>query len=90
MKTIIGTPYCMSPEICSNLPYTIKTDIWSLGVILYEMCALRKPFNANNLPFLAMKISRGSFRPIPNHYTISMKKLVRKLLTVDPKNRPTV
>jgi len=87
---MIGTPYSMSPEICSNQPYTNKTDIWSLGIVLYEMCALRKPFNAKSLPFLAMKISRGSFRPVPNHFTVKMKKLIRKLLTVNPGRRPTV
>jgi len=54
------------------------------------MCALRKPFNAKSLPFLAMKISRGSFRPIPNHYTVKMKKLIRKLLTVNASRRPTI
>ena len=70
VNTMIGTPYNMSPEICKNEVYSFKTDIWSLGIILYEMCALRKPFNAKNLACLAIKISRGSFRPIPNHYTV--------------------
>lgn len=34
-KTVVGTPYYMSPEICDNKDYTAKTDIWSLGVVLY-------------------------------------------------------
>lgn len=35
IKTVVGTPYYMSPEICENKDYSFKTDIWSLGVILY-------------------------------------------------------
>ena len=43
-KTQIGTPYYMSPELVKGLPYTFKSDIWSLGVILYELCTLQTPF----------------------------------------------
>jgi len=40
-QTAIGTPYYLSPEICQEKPYNQKSDIWSLGCILYEMCTLR-------------------------------------------------
>lgn len=42
-RTAIGTPYYMSPEICEHKPYNNKTDVWSLGCILYEMINLRHP-----------------------------------------------
>lgn len=49
-KTKIGTPFCMAPEIWENLPYNQKSDIWSLGCILYELCALKNPFIASSKP----------------------------------------
>eukprot|EP00961_Rhodomonas_salina_P144539 1946285-Rhodomonas_salina.1 len=48
-KTAIGTPYYLSPEICEGKSYNNKSDIWSLGIVLYELCTLRCPFDASNL-----------------------------------------
>ena len=44
--TIVGTPYYLSPELCEEKPYNNKSDIWSLGCVLYELCTLRHPFEA--------------------------------------------
>ena len=52
--TVIGTPYYLSPEIVQSNTYDFKTDIWSLGVLLYEICALKPPFNGANLHSLAI------------------------------------
>nr|XP_051688217.1 serine/threonine-protein kinase Nek3 isoform X4 [Oryctolagus cuniculus] len=41
--TYVGTPYYVPPEIWENLPYNNKSDIWSLGCILYELCTLKHP-----------------------------------------------
>ncbi len=41
----VGTPYYISPEIYENREYSYKTDIWSLGVVLYELCTLELPFD---------------------------------------------
>ena len=80
----------MSPEIIDNKPYNHKTDIWSLGVILYEMCALTQPFNATSLAHLALNIVRGNYAPLPTIYSKDIKNLVGQLLSRDSGKRPSV
>lgn len=46
--TIVGTPYYLSPELCEEKPYNNKSDIWSLGCVLYELCSFKHPFEAAN------------------------------------------
>ena len=78
---MVGTPYYLSPEIIDNKPYNFKSDIWSLGVILYELCALKPPFDAESLPKLAMRIVRGTYNPLPTQYSRDLKNLVSMMLS---------
>jgi len=89
-KTMVGTPYYLSPEIINGKAYSFKSDIWSLGVVLYEMCALKPPFDAQSLTFLAMKIVKGQYSPVPTSFSRELKGLVSTLLQVDPLKRPNV
>ena len=89
-KTMVGTPYYLSPEILESKPYDSKSDIWALGVLLYEMMTFKMPFNANSFPMLSVKIMRGNYIPPPAIYTKDLRELVSKCLTVDPKSRPTI
>jgi len=87
---MVGTPYYISPEIVDNKSYSFKTDIWSLGVILYEMCALSPPFDGNSLHQLGKNIKRGKFKRLPNCFSQSMTNLIKKLLNPIPRNRPSI
>ena len=90
-KTLIGTPYYLSPEIINDQPYDFSSDIWALGVLLYEMCDLKMPFEAKNLPQLYMKIANGNYPPLSNkNLSKDLKNLVNCLLNVDCKMRPNI
>jgi NIMA (never in mitosis gene a)-related kinase len=65
----VGTPYYLSPEVCEDRPYNNKSDIWSLGCILYELCSLVHPFEAKNQAALLLKIIRGKYESIPKIYS---------------------
>ena len=88
--TVQGTPYYMSPEVCQSKPYTYKSDVWSLGCILYELCALKHAFNSENLLGLVFKIVQDHVDPIPSHYSDDLKNLVSFLLNKNDKDRPQV
>ena len=75
-QTAIGTPYYLSPEICQEKPYNQKSDIWSLGCILYEITTLNHAFDANNMKDLVLKILRGTYPPIANQYSDDLKSLI--------------
>lgn len=89
-NTQIGSPYYLSPEICEGRSYNSKTDIWSLGCILYELCTLRHAFNAANMNGLLMNIVRGKFNPIPPTFSKELKQLISKMLTKDANTRPSI
>ena len=89
-RSMVGTPYYLSPEIIEGRPYSFKSDIWSMGVMLYEMCALKPPFEGMNMHFLAMHIVRGKFQQIPSHFSRELRELVNQMLTIDVHRRPTI
>ena len=60
-STQIGTPYYLAPEIWKNSIYDYRCDIFSLGVVIYEMSALRLPFEATSIQELSKKICQGFF-----------------------------
>jgi len=88
-KTLVGTPYYMSPEVCENRPYTSKSDVWSLGCLFYELCTLRHPFTAGGLLELVMKILKDEPKPITG-YSSELCGTIYKMLTKDMNQRPSL
>mmetsp|Transcript_24058 Transcript_24058/g.21076 ORF Transcript_24058/g.21076 Transcript_24058/m.21076 type:complete len:308 (-) Transcript_24058:978-1901(-) len=87
--TMVGSPIYMAPEILKGYPYNIKSDVWSLGVLLYEMLYGICPYEDKNLSGL---ISRIDSQPLtfPTHIARISKNtetLLRRMLTVDHKSR---
>lgn len=88
-KTLIGTPYYFSPEIIMNKPYSLKSDVWSLGVLLYEMILLKMPFDAKSIPMLTLKIIKAEYAPLPDLFSKELRDLVSSMLVIDPNKRPS-
>ncbi|KAG5490297.1 hypothetical protein JKF63_00417 [Porcisia hertigi] len=89
-KTVCGTPYYFSPELCQSKPYNNKSDVWALGVVFYETLTLHRPFNAKTLKDLLKKILAGSFDPIPAAIPAEMRTLCTSLLQVNHIQRPSI
>lgn len=87
-RTQIGTPYYLSPELCQERPYTTPSDIWAMGCILYEMCALKVPFDGQSIPKLVNAIVRGTVPSVPDKYSSFTRQLVAEMLNRDPNKRP--
>jgi len=90
-RTIVGTPYYLSPELCEDKPYRDKSDCWALGVMLHECCTLRHPFDAKNQMALILKIIKNPVAPLPTD-TVSacLGELIMWLLQKDPRDRPCI
>lgn len=87
--TQTGTPYYASPEVWKDLPYDGKSDIWSMGCLLYEMCALVPPFRADDMQGLYKKVVKGKYPRIPDHFSQEMATVIKFMLQVTPSSRPT-
>ncbi|XP_008120603.2 serine/threonine-protein kinase Nek5-like [Anolis carolinensis] len=87
-STFVGTPYYLSPELCEDVPYSSKADVWALGCVLFETCALRPPFQALSLISLFDKIVRGHHAPVPSCYSAPLHGLIGAILQKDPNKRP--
>ncbi|XP_033752381.1 serine/threonine-protein kinase Nek4-like isoform X2 [Pecten maximus] len=88
-KTVVGTPTYLSPELCQDIPYSSKSDVWALGCVLYEMCSLKPPFDAQNLISLFMKIIKAEYERVPDRYSDDLHGLVTGLLAKSPDDRPS-
>lgn len=88
-KTVIGTPYYLSPELCDELPYNDKSDVWALGCILYELCTYEHPFNAKCQASLVLKIIQSTPQPISKIYNENLQKLINLILDKNHLTRPS-
>ena len=90
LQTFYGTPLYLSPELIENKAYNEKTDIWSIGIILYELASLKHPFVSDTLLGLAKKVVAGKYSPIPPHYSSNLSRCIKWLLNLDFRKRPNI
>ncbi|CAM4939773.1 unnamed protein product [Rotaria socialis] len=87
--TFTGTPYYMSPEVLKHDGYESKSDIWSVGCLLYEMCTYQHAFDGKGLMNVIYKVVEGKPPELPKSYSKELNDLLKKMLMKDPKNRPS-
>ncbi|KAL2084676.1 hypothetical protein ACEWY4_020194 [Coilia grayii] len=85
--TFTGTPYYMSPEALSHRGYNAKSDMWSLGCVVYEMCCLAHAFEGHNFLSVVMKIVDGETPTLPERYCAELNTLMQRMLAKDPVSR---
>ena len=88
--TACGTLYFMSPEVCIKEPYGPKADLWAMGVILYELITLKKPFEGPNTRILFDKIVNQPLDPLPDDTSADVQLVVKALLNKNIDRRPTI
>uniref|UniRef100_A0A8C8RSK4 Serine/threonine-protein kinase Nek11 n=1 Tax=Pelusios castaneus TaxID=367368 RepID=A0A8C8RSK4_9SAUR len=87
--TFIGTPYYMSPEALKHQGYNTKSDIWSLGCILYEMCCMDHAFTGHNFLSIVLKIVEGNTPTLPDRYPSKLNTVLHSMLNKNPSLRPS-
>ena len=86
-ETQTGTPYYASPEVWRDEPYDARSDVWSLGCVLYEFINLKPPFRARDMEGLYRKVTRGYYGRINKGYSEDLSKVLRCLIKVNPMDR---
>ncbi|KAE9411493.1 kinase-like protein [Gymnopus androsaceus JB14] len=89
-NTYVGTPYYMSPEVMQEKAYDSKSDIWSLGCLIYELCAHKPPFHeAKSHSELNILVRNGRVPPLPKGYSQSLTGVIKAMLNLNPAMRPS-
>ena len=87
--TQTGTPYYASPEVWEEQPYDSKSDVWSLGCVIYEMATLRPPFQAQSMEELYKKVMRGIYPKISSRYSEDLSDVLKLMIQVEVGARPS-
>eukprot|EP01043_Picozoa_sp_COSAG02_P041781 COSAG02_NODE_3494_length_6656_cov_2.237151_3_plen_304_part_01 len=90
MKTRVGTPLFLSPEVVMRRPYCAKVDVWAMGCLMYTLLALKAPFMGHNLIDLAQAITKKAPQRLPDSYSKELRYTVGQMLRKDPARRPSI
>ena len=89
-ETNVGTPYFMAPEVVRGELYGEKADVWAIGVILYEITFLRKPFDGKNFKEVFEKIRDEPCDLSGREIETDIEMLLFTILDKDPCRRPCI
>lgn len=86
----VGTPFYLAPELWKTPKYSPASDIWALGVILYEICCLSYPFPATEMDELEQKVLNEKIAKHPNFVSQDFVNLFQKMLNKNAAKRPCI
>mmetsp|Transcript_16338 Transcript_16338/g.25249 ORF Transcript_16338/g.25249 Transcript_16338/m.25249 type:complete len:388 (+) Transcript_16338:778-1941(+) len=89
-STIVGTPYFMAPEVCKGEQYGAKADVWAMGVIIYELMTLKKPFDGNNITAVFDSIINKPLAQLPGWASPELQTMIKSLLSKEKDKRPSI
>ncbi|CUF22180.1 serine-threonine protein kinase, putative [Bodo saltans] len=89
-QSVVGTPYYLAPEVWGREKYGKKVDMFSVGVLWYEMLTLQRPFKGSSVTSVMQAITNGTYAPLPDHISDNSRLLVAKLLAAKPEERFSV
>ena len=87
LLTQTGTPYYASPEVWRDESYSYKSDLWSIGCVIYELCEQHPPFLGKNLDELFEEVCKGKPKRINRIYSEDLWKMIMMLLQTDVEKR---
>lgn len=87
---MVGTPYFMSPEVCRGDKYDAKADVWAMGVILYELITLKKPFDGRSITEVFDQIKNKPLDPLPAGTSQDLQLVIKAILNKEKDRRPTI
>jgi NIMA (never in mitosis gene a)-related kinase len=90
LKSVLGTAHYLAPEVCCGSKYSQKSDIWSLGCVLYEMCTFKKAFNGYSTRLIMHSIACDDPPKLSSSFGHNIRLLVKRMLSREPEKRPTI
>merc|ERR1712072_354007 len=90
LQTLCGTPAFIAPEVIRKEKHTTATDIWSMGVIMYNMITGDIPFSAKDKYALLHEIASGKIEVLfPENFPVIFREIIDACLQFNPQDRPS-